>query len=79
MTRFESKMEHPENFTSRTMGALNKIAEEHWKRQMQQEQKEEELVSSLYACATVHTGSEFPYYPEIPSSPGPPVFFLMQR
>ena len=34
------------------MGALNKIAEEHWKRQMQQEHKEEELVSDLHTYAT---------------------------
>lgn len=33
------------SFNSRTMGALNKIAEEHWKRQMKQEQEEDELVS----------------------------------
>lgn len=48
-THFESKWKRRDNFTSRTIGALNKIAEEHWKRQMQQEQKEEQLVSNLKA------------------------------
>lgn len=44
VTYFESKRVSPVDFTSRTMGALNKIAEEHWKRQMKQEEKEEQLV-----------------------------------
>ena len=48
MTRFDSKRECPDDFSCRTMGALNKIAEEHWKRQMKQEEKEEEVVSNLY-------------------------------
>ena len=51
---FESKRECHDNFTSRTMGVLNKIAEEHWKRQMQQEQKEEQLVSNLKAYDTIN-------------------------
>lgn len=49
VTHFDSKIEYPDDFTSRTMGALNKIAEEHWKRQMKHEKKEEELVSNLHS------------------------------
>ena len=63
-THFESKWKRPDNFTSRTIGALNKIAEEHWKRQMQQEQKEEQLVSNLKAHMYDTTMSEFLSWPE---------------
>lgn len=58
-THFESKRERRDNFTSRTLGALNKIAEEHWKRQMQQEQKEEQLVSNLKAYDTNYVRVSF--------------------
>ena len=44
VTHLESKRVIPENFTSRTTGVLNKIAKEHWRRQMKQEEEEEELV-----------------------------------
>ncbi len=34
----------PPDFTTRTMADLNRIAEEHWRRQIQQETEEEEQV-----------------------------------
>lgn len=62
MTHFElNRAAAIDNFTSRTIGALNKIAEEHWKRQMKQEEEEEKLVSntiSLVKCSS-RSGSPF--------------------
>ena len=43
-TRLSPKVVPPPDFTTRTGAALNKIAEEHWRRQMEQEQQEEEQV-----------------------------------
>ena len=34
----------PADFITRTTGALSKITEEHWRRQMREEQKQEEEV-----------------------------------
>ncbi len=36
--------QYPPDFTTRTMADLNRLAEEHWRRQIQQETEEEEQV-----------------------------------
>ncbi len=58
---------HVASFNSRRMGALNAIAEEHWKRQMKEQEKQEEQVHVcvcvdrqgidyiLFKCCTCHT------------------------
>jgi len=38
---------HPPDFITRTLGALNKIVEEDWRREMQREREEELKVSEL--------------------------------
>ena len=41
-THLSPKVVAPPDFTTRTTAVLNRIAEEHWRRQMREEQEKEE-------------------------------------
>ena len=46
-TKLRRGVSHPPDFITRTLGALNKIVEEDWRREMQREREEELKVSEL--------------------------------
>ena len=43
------------SFNTRTMGALNKIAEEHWRRQMEEEERATQEVAGTYNRSRLET------------------------